>query len=89
MALGRKTGGRQPGSRNKSGLELRSAAQKYTKDALKTLHQIMMTGESEPARVSAANALLDRAYGKPAQALTDGEGGPLIPATVIHEHLHG
>lgn len=67
MALGRKTGGRQKGSRNKVGADLRTAAQRYTDEALETLAAIMRASESDASRVAAATALLDRGHGRPAQ----------------------
>jgi hypothetical protein len=84
----RRGGGRPKGVPNKANGELRAAAQQYSTAALSTLAAIMKSGASEQARVAAANALLDRGYGKPAQALTEAEGGPLIPATVQHIHVH-
>jgi hypothetical protein len=47
--------------------ELREAARELTEEALKTLAKICREGKSESARVAAANCLLDRGYGKPAQ----------------------
>jgi hypothetical protein len=45
-------------------------ARKYTVEAIKTLAQMMRNKKTPPAaRVAAANALLDRGYGKPPQAL--------------------
>ena len=38
----------------------------YTEEALQTLVDVARNGRTDAARVSAANALLDRAYGKPA-----------------------
>lgn len=38
-------------------------------DAIRTLHQIALYGVSEPARVAASNALMDRGLGKPSQAV--------------------
>jgi len=61
--------GRVKGRPNKVTRELRGAAQQYSEDALKTLHNICQTGESESARVAAASAILDRAYGKPKQSV--------------------
>ena len=70
MALGRKTGGRQKGSVNKATASIRDAAREYTLDALKTLVEVMNDDQQPaPARVSAANALLDRGYGKPHQSV--------------------
>jgi hypothetical protein len=43
--------------------------QVHTPQAIATLAQVMMTSESDAARVAAANSLLDRRYGKPAQAV--------------------
>ncbi len=90
MATGR--GGKRPGAGRPKGS--RSAATKqeqatiselakaYGEKAIKSLAQIAMSGESEAARVSAANALLDRGYGKPVQGMdltsSDGSMTPQI-----------
>jgi hypothetical protein len=41
------------------------------------------------ARIAAANALLDRAHGKPAQAITGADGGALEmqPVNVVDVHM--
>ena len=66
MAKGMKTGGRQAGTPNKSTADMREAAQQYTADALQTLVDVMQdAGQPAAARISAATAILDRAYGKP------------------------
>lgn len=71
-----------PGGRPKG--ELRELARKHTRDAVATLLKIMRsTRAPAAARVSAAVALLDRGYGRPPQAITDGHGGSLLPAPVI------
>ena len=83
-------GGKRPGAGRPSGS--RSAATKemiaglselartHTEDAITCLVKVMKSGESEAARVTAANSILDRAYGKPVQALdhssTDGTMSP-------------
>ncbi len=59
--------GRKPGVPNKAQKLLREAAQKYTKDALETLKDVMLNSDSPAARVQAASQLLDRAHGKPSQ----------------------
>ena len=48
---------------------LTELARQHTELALGVLVKIAQKGQSEKARVSAANALLDRGYGKPRQAL--------------------
>ena len=73
-------GGRPPGALNKVTASVRALAQAHTEGAIKTLSDIMYNGETETVRVSAANSLLDRAHGKPAQAVhvgQDEEAGPV------------
>ena len=56
--------------------EFRVAAQRHARDALEALASLVKNATSEAVRVSAANALIDRAHGKPAQAVrVGGEGG--------------
>jgi len=47
----------------------RRIARAHTADAIATLVAICRNGASESARVAAANALLDRGYGRPSQAI--------------------
>ena len=71
MARGgyREGAGCPSGSSNKSSPKqsqrLSELAKAYTEDALQTLVDVARNGRTDAARVSAANALLDRAYGKP------------------------
>ena len=65
-----KTGGRKKGTPNKVSTALQEAAQAYTPAALETLRKICVDGESEAARVAAANSLLDRGHGKPTAHVT-------------------
>jgi hypothetical protein len=65
-----------PGGRPKVVAEVKELARAHTGQAIETLVSIMTNPKSVPAaRVSAANSLLDRGYGKPPQHIT-GEGGP-------------
>lgn len=48
---------------------LSEMAKMHTETALLALVEIATSGESEAVRVSAANAILDRGYGKPSQSL--------------------
>src|ERR1044072_5042431 len=59
------------GGRPKVLAEVKELARAHTGDAIETLVSIMTNPKSAPAaRVSAANALLDRGYGKPPQHVT-------------------
>src|SRR6476660_3529917 len=65
-----------PGGRPKVVAEVKELAREHTGEAIETLVSIMTNPKAAPAaRVSAANSLLDRGYGKPPQHIT-GEGGP-------------
>ena len=65
-----------PGGRPKVIAEVKELARAHTSEAIETLVSIMTNPKTAPAaRVSAANSLLDRGYGKPPQHIT-GEGGP-------------
>jgi len=89
MAVGRggaRSGaGRKPGRANKLTKAVKATltelASAYTDDALATLAEIMKDTQSPAAaRVSAANSLLDRGHGKPAQAVEHtGKDGEILP----------
>src|SRR6476620_2290028 len=69
-----------PGGRPKIVAEVKELAREHTAQAIQTIVSIMTNPKSAPAaRVSAANALRDRGYGKPPQHIT-GEGGPVYVA---------
>lgn len=83
MAAGRKTGGRRAGTPNRATASIREVARKYTGAALTTLDGIMRDPKEQAvARIRAAEILLDRGYGKPAQAViadvTSHETGPRL-----------
>jgi hypothetical protein len=62
------------------------AARECTQDAIDTLFAIMKDPKAPAAaRISAATALLDRGYGKPAQAIEVNEQPDL--SHVSHENL--
>jgi hypothetical protein len=57
--------------------ELRSLARSHTATALNVLVGIMTREDANlAARLSAANSLLDRGWGKATQPIEDGEDGP-------------
>lgn len=58
--------------------EIRSLARSHTRSAILALAGVMRSKDAtHAARVSAANALLDRGWGKPPQALENGADGAL------------
>lgn len=81
---GRREGaGRPAGRRNiatrSQGASLSELARKHTADALSVLVSVAKNSDSDSARVAAANAILDRGYGKPRQAHEHSgpNGGPI------------
>ena len=75
-----------PGGRPKALRQVEELAREHTVDALKTLETIHKNKKAPPAaRVAAANALLDRGWGKARQALEMGgpEGSPITTTLSI------
>jgi hypothetical protein len=74
----------------KSLTEIRSLARSHTRSALNVLVGIMSSQDATaPARVSAANAILDRGWGKAPQAIQNGDDGALklihrIERVIVH-----
>jgi hypothetical protein len=63
-------------SRARTLTEIRSLARSHTRTALRVLVGIMRSDDATPAvRLSAANAILDRGWGKSAQPIESGEEG--------------
>lgn len=70
-----------PSGRPKIPAEVRDAARAHTVEALETLARLMREGDTDGVRLRAAEALLDRAWGRPlVSAELSGPGG---------EPLHG
>lgn len=65
----REGAGRPPGSKNRSSPSqyerISDLAKNHSELALQVLIEVASEGKTEATRVSAANALLDRAYGRP------------------------
>lgn len=80
----RKGAGRKPGVVSQAKLTLAEQARVYGPDLIKALYRIAMDDEAPTnARVSAANSILDRAYGKPLNAMeVTGKDGGAIEHTV-------
>jgi hypothetical protein len=70
--------------------EIRSLARSHTRTALNVLVGVMRSKDATAAaRVSAANSILDRGWGKAAQAIENGDGGALelihrIERVIVH-----
>ena len=59
-------------------VDLKSLARVHTATCIRTLASIVTQPKAPPsARVMAAGMLLDRGWGRPAQAHSDADGGPL------------
>jgi hypothetical protein len=62
----------------KSVIQIRSLARSYTRTAINVLVGVMRAKDATAAaRVSAANAILDRGWGKATQPLENGDDGAL------------
>ena len=84
-----KRGGKRPGAGRKKGVKdkatleqkatLEELARSHTETALNVLVQVAQASESDAARVSAANSIIDRGYGKARQAIEHmgKDGGPI------------
>ncbi len=69
---------RQKTPRARTLTEIRSVARSHTRTAIRVLAGIMLSEDATPAaRVSAANAILDRGWGKATQPVETGEDGVL------------
>jgi hypothetical protein len=67
----------------KAAAEIKALAKKHGKAAIKVLAAIMNQADGPAtARVSAAQALLDRGWGKAAQPIAGEEGGAAIVARI-------
>ena len=70
--------------------EIRSLARSHTRTALNVLVGVMRSPRAAaPARIAAANSILDRGWGKAAQAIENGDGGALelihrIERVIVH-----
>lgn len=71
-----------------SAAESQTKAQKYAPEALDRLRSIMRSPKSAAsAKVAAANAILDRAYGRPAQAVELADRGAAALNTALAQRV--
>jgi hypothetical protein len=79
-----------PNDMPKTLTEIRSLARSHTRTAINVLVRVMRSEDAtHAARVSAANAILDRGWGKAAQALENSDGSALelihkIERVIVH-----
>jgi hypothetical protein len=85
---GQKAGGRRKGTPNRATADVKALAGAYTPEAVRLLASVMRNSKAPlMARVMAADKLLDRACGRPAQAHADPGGSGPVTLTLIEE-LH-
>lgn len=61
-----------PGGRPKEVAEVKTLARQHTQEALETLAKLMKSGRPDRTRVAAAEAILDRAWGRTTEAIDYG-----------------
>ena len=77
-----------PGGRPKLEVSIRELAQQHGMEALETLVHVMRTGR-RGEQIVAANAILDRAYGKPSQSIEmSGDRTTLVDLLVSLNNSH-
>lgn len=83
-APGERRGGRKPGVPNKATASIRDIAREYTTEAFDALVGVLRDADAPAAaKVGAANAILDRGYGKASTVISgDEEGGPVRIARI-------
>lgn len=59
--------GRPKGALNTATKDIRALAQDYGAQAIATLVELMLEGENQTVRKSAADSILDRGFGRPGQ----------------------
>jgi hypothetical protein len=69
-----------PNGRSKVAAEVRALARQHCPEAIDTLVRLMRESDDERVRLSAAESLLDRGVGKPAQAVevSGPDGEPIL-----------
>lgn len=80
--------GRPVGAVSAAKRRLAMLAQEHAETAVQALADIAAHGESEAARVSAATAILDRAYGRPGQAVEITDTTPVMPTEIVIRAAH-
>ena len=77
-----------PGGRPKDEARVAELARSYTSEAIETLAHLMRYGRDERVRGTAAQALLDRGWGKPkVEVVADGAGSYIEALRLINEQI--
>lgn len=77
-----------PSGRPKDEYKVAELARTYTSEAIDTLVELIRYGKDERVRGTAAQALLDRGWGKPKQELlTEESGGLLASLRVVSDRI--
>src|SRR3990167_6931946 len=67
-----------PGGRPKQDVRILDFCRAHSVEAANVILEIMRDKDAPPtARLAAAHSIIDRVYGKPAQAVTGEDGGPI------------
>jgi hypothetical protein len=74
-----------PGGRPKENAEVKALARAHGRKAIEKL-ALLLDSADERIQIGAAQALLDRGFGKPAQAITGGDDED-NPVKVVHKVL--
>ena len=82
-----------PGGRPKEAAEVKRLAQEKGKEAIGKLVELLSCGEAR-TELAAAQAILDRGFGKPTQTIAGDEDNPITIAEVVRtivkaEHTDG
>lgn len=83
--------GRKKGTPNKVTAEIRELAREHGPAAIQALAQLLMSADSDTARIAAAKELLDRGYGKATatQEISGPGGTPLQGPVLVMETVPG
>ena len=77
-----------PGGRPRDEQKIAELARSYTREAIETLAELMRSGNDERVRGTAAQALLDRGWGKPkVEVVADGAGSYIEALRLINEQI--
>jgi hypothetical protein len=75
--------GRPRGTPNKISHDIKAACQRMGPDLIEGLKDLAFNSRSEAIRLAATEQLLSRGYGKPAQAITGADDGPVEVKHII------